>query len=157
MVALADAGVDFVVIGGVAAQIHGSVQLTFDLDVAYRRSDENLARTADVLDALNARLRGAPGDVPFRLDARTLKAGANFTFDTDHGSLDMLGDPAGAPSYERLHGDSVARDIEGRTVRFASLDHLIAMKTAAGRPKDQIAVAELKLLADEIRRRERES
>src|SRR5206468_881849 len=102
MLALADAAVDFVVIGGVAAQIHGSAQLTFDLDVAYARTDANLSKLADVLRSMNARLRGAPPDVPFQLDARTLRAGANFTFVTDHGSVDILGDPAGAPRYDRL-------------------------------------------------------
>jgi hypothetical protein len=155
VLALADAGVDFVVIGGVAAQVHGSAQLTFDLDVAYARSDENLARAADVLNAMHARLRGAPADVAFRLDARTLKAGAKFTFTTEYGSVDMLADPAAAPRYERLRYDSVVRDVDGRTVRFASIDHLIAMKAATGRDKDRRALTELMVLADEIGRRER--
>ena len=156
MLALADAAVDFVVIGGVAAQIHGSAQLTFDLDVAYARTDANLSKLADVLRSMNARLRGAPPDVPFQLDARTLRAGANFTFVTDHGSVDILGDPAGAPRYDRLRADSVVQVVDGRAIRFSSIDHLIAMKVAAGRPKDRNAATELRTLADEISRREAE-
>ena len=157
MLALADANVDFVVIGGVAAQVHGSAQLTFDLDVAYERADGNLIQIVGVLRALHAELRGAPSGLPFRLDARSLKAGSNFTFATDYGSVEILADPAGAPPYNKLRADAETRDVDGRTVRFASIDHLIAMKDATGRAKDKNAAAELRLLADEIRRREAES
>jgi hypothetical protein len=156
MLALTDANVDFVVIGGVAAQVHGSAQLTFDLDVAYVRSEKNLTQMVRVLRSLHAELRGAPPGLPFQLDERSLKAGANFTFATDFGSVDILADPAGAPSYDSLRGDAVSQDVDGRAVRFASIDHLIAMKDAAGRPKDKIAAAELRVLAEEIRRRESE-
>ncbi len=72
------------------------------------------------------------------------------------GSVDILSDPAGAPPYARLRGDALLRDIDGRAVRFASIDHLIAMKDAAGRAKDKIAATELRVLADDIRRREGE-
>jgi hypothetical protein len=109
-----------------------------------------------VLHSTNARLRGAPPDVPFQIDARTLRTGANFTFVTDYGSVDILSDPAGAPPYDRLRADSVVQVVDGRAIRFASIDHLIAMKEAAGRPKDRNAATELRTLADEISRREAE-
>ena len=118
MVALADAHVDFVVIGGVAAQVHGSAQLTFDLDVAYVRSESDLTELVGVLRSLHARLRGAPAELPFQLDERTIKAGANFTFVTDFGSLDILADPAGAPPYDKLRADAVTQDVEGRPIRL---------------------------------------
>jgi hypothetical protein len=102
-------------------------------------------------------LRGAPRDIPFLLDARTLAAGQNFTFATRHGSLDILGDPAGAPPYAKLRSDSEQHDIGGVTIAVCSIDHLIAMKEAAGRPRDKLMASEYKLLADEIRRRESES
>jgi hypothetical protein len=156
LLALADAAVDFVVIGGVAAQAHGAAQLTFDLDVAYERSDDNVSKIVEVLRSLHAQLRGAPPDVPFRLDARTIRAGSNFTFTTDYGSVDILSDPVGAPPYDKLRGDALLRDIEDRAVRFAAIDHLIAMKDATGRGKERIAATELRVLADEIRRREPE-
>jgi len=151
---LAAAGVDFVVIGGVAGGAHGSVYPTYDVDVAYARDDDNLERLAAALRELDARLRGAPPDVPFQLDARSLRAGANFTFETSLGSLDILGFPAGAPSYERLRDAAMVADVEGHPVRFASLDHLISMKEAAGRNKDKLMATEYRTLADEIRRRE---
>jgi hypothetical protein len=152
--ALAEGGVDFVVVGGVAGGAHGSSYPTYDLDVAYGRDDANLDRLAAVLRSLGARLRGAPADVPFVLDTRTLRAGANFTFETELGSFDILGDAAGAPPYERLRGEAKVKRVRGLEIRFASLDHLIAMKEAAGRPKDRLMATEYRLLADELRRRE---
>ena len=148
---LARAGVDFVVIGGVAGGAHGSAFGTFDLDIAYARDDQNLERLAEVLRSLGAKLRGAPPDIPFQLDARTLEAGANFTFTTRFGALDILSDPAGAPPYDRLRANAMEVDVGESRVRFASLDHLIAMKEAAGRPKDKLMATEYRVLSDELR------
>lgn len=150
--ALASGGVDFVVIGGVAGGAHGSSFATFDLDVAYSRAPENLENLTAVLRTLGARLRGAPANVPFLLDARALAHGANFTFFTSLGPVDILGDPAGAPPYERLRAAATVIDVAGHSIRIASLDHLIAMKEAAGRPKDKGMAAEYRLLADELHR-----
>lgn len=149
-------GVGFVVIGGLAGILHGSSYATYDLDIAYARSTENLERLADALREAGATLRGAPKDLPFKLDARTLAAGQNFTFDTKFGKFDILGDPQGAPPYATLAGDSEAKEIEGFTVAICSIDHLIAMKESAGRNKDKLMATEYRVLADEIRRREAE-
>lgn len=150
---LAAHGVDFVVIGGVAGIAHGSSYPTFDLDVAYERSRDNLERLAGALRELGATLRGAPDDVPFLLDAKTLENGANFTFDTSLGPFDILAEPAGAPPYERLRAAAEASRLEGATVWIASIDHLIAMKRASDRTKDRLMLTEYIVLADEIDRR----
>ena len=147
----ARAGIDFVLIGGVAGGAHGSSYATFDIDLAYARDRENLERLAEVLRSLGAVLRRAPADLPFQLDARSLAAGANFTFSTSLGSVDLLSDPAGAPPYDRLKADAVTIDVRGQTVRIASLDHLIAMKEAAGRPKDKLMATEYQKLSDLVR------
>ena len=151
LVAFAEAGVDFVVIGGVAGGAHGSSFGTFDLDLAYARDTENLERIAAVLRRLDARLRGAPPDVPFLLDSESLEAGGNFTFSTSMGSVDLLAYPAGAPPYERLRAAAKVIHVRGHSVRIASLDHLIAMKEAAGRPRDKVMAMEYRALADELR------
>lgn len=143
--------VDFVVVGGLAAAARGSARATFDLDVAYARDDQNLERLAEALHELGAKLRGAPADVPFLLDAETLKRGSNFTFATRHGPLDILGDPAGAPPYRELRAAATPIDFRGITIRVAALDHMIAMKEAAGRPHDKAVAAELRLISDELR------
>jgi hypothetical protein len=144
--------VDFVVIGGLAGMARGSSYPSYDLDVAYARDSENLERLAATLRELGATLRGAPTGLPFQLDATSLSEGANFTFDTRFGPLDILGDPTGAPPYERLREGAGERlRIDGEQVSVASLDHLIAMKEAAGRPKDLLMATEYRVLSDELR------
>ena len=149
-------GVDFVLIGGMAGVAHGSSYPSYDVDVAYARDRQNLERLAAALAELGATPRDAPADLPFLLDARTLAQGANFTFDTSYGALDILSDPAGAPSSAELRRSAGARvEIEGLAILVASLDHLIAMKEAAGRPKDILMASEYRVISDELRARER--
>ena len=144
--------VRFVLIGGVAANLRGSTTITNDLDVCYARDPDNLARLAKALRELHARLRGAPADVPFKLDANALERGDSFTFATDVGSIDVLGHPSGVPGgYEEL--EAAADDVEllgGITIKVAALDDLIRMKRSAGRPKDLVEVEILGALRDEI-------
>jgi hypothetical protein len=149
-------GVDFVVVGGLAGLAHGSSYPTFDLDVAYSREQPNLRRLAGALTEIGVTLRGAPPDLLFHPDAPTLANGANFTFDTEFGSFDVLGDIAGIKSYEELRRYSRVEQIAGVEVRVASLDHLITMKRAANRTKDQLMVLEYVKLADDLRREEKE-
>lgn len=141
-------GVDFVVVGGLAGIAHGSAYNTEDVDVAYERSRENIHRLAEALRELGATLRGAPPDLPFQLDAETLDAGMNFTFDTRYGPLDILGEPAGAPRYGELHAAGSSESLWGVVVRVSSLDHLVAMKEAAGRPRDITMAAEYRTISD---------
>lgn len=131
--------------------MHGSSYPTYDLDLAYARGRENLEKIAEVLRTLNATLRGAPPDVPFLLDALTLEKGANFTFSTSLGDVDLLSDPSGAPPYEQLRAAATPIDIDGHEVYIASLDHLIAMKEAAGRTKDKLMAMEYRVISDELR------
>ncbi len=144
--------VRYVLIGGWAARLLGSPTVTVDIDIAYARDPENLERLAQALRDLGARLRGVDGTLPFRIDARTLAAGANFTFTTDAGDLDILAEPAGAPDYEALERTAQPMDLAGSRILVASIDDLIAMKRAAGRPKDRIELEVLGALREEIER-----
>jgi predicted nucleotidyltransferase len=151
---LVDHGVNFVLIGGMAGIARGSSYPSYDLDIAYARDKGNVKRLVSALEEIGVRLRGAPDDLPFQLDERTIENGANFTFVTPFGDLDVLADVAGVRRYDDLVVGSEEKDIFGLPVRVASLDHLIAMKRAANRPKDRNMVEEYVVLADEIRRRE---
>lgn len=149
-------GVNFVVIGGMAGIARGSSYPSYDLDVAYARDKGNVKRLVAALKEIGVRLRGAPDDLSFQLDERTIENGANFTFITPFGDLDVLADVAGVRRYDDLMTGSEEKDLFGLPVRVASLDHLIAMKRAANRPKDRNMVEEYLVLADEIRRREQD-
>lgn len=152
---LLDSGVRFVVVGGVSGNLHGSTSITNDLDIVYARDSENLGKLVTALRELSATLRGAPPGVPFKLDRRSLRNGLNFTFSTRSGSLDCLGEASGGFTYERLIGNAEAYAVAGMTVRTASLDDLIRMKRAAGRPKDRIEVENLSALREVRDRRQR--
>jgi hypothetical protein len=141
-------GVDFVVVGGLAGSAHGSAYPTFDLDISYARDRANLERLAAALQEMQVSLRGAPADLAFQLDAKTLSNGANFTFNSAFGRFDILGDVEGIRDYESLRDEARIEAIDGVDVRIASIDHLIAMKRIANRPKDRMAVEEYIVIAD---------
>jgi len=154
---LSDAGVEFIVVGGVAAAVHGSARATFDLDVVYRRTPENLERLVLALIPYHPYLRGAPPGLPFRWDATTIRRGLNFTLKTDVGDLDLLGEITGGGGYEALAPSTTlirAFDIE---CRLLNLDRLIEVKRAVGRPKDFEVVAELEIVREQRRQRPTQS
>jgi hypothetical protein len=151
---LKDRDVRFIVIGGFASSIRGSPVITGDLDLCYARDDRNLEAFAAALQELGAKLRGAPPDVPFQLDAQSIKNGDHFTFITSAGRLDCLGTPAGTAGYRDLEAAATDEDVDGLTVRVAGLDDLMRMKRAAGRTKDRVALEWLGALRDELERGE---
>jgi hypothetical protein len=148
--------VRYVVIGGLGARLYGSPSVTNDTDVCYARSPVNLERLAAALRQLHAELREADRDAPFQLDGTTLAAGDHFTLTTDAGNLDILGTPAGVDGFDALERDAKVFRFDGLTVPVASIEDLIRMKRAAGRPKDLIEVEVLGALRDEIVERRRE-
>ena len=153
---LIDHEVRFIVVGGLAAQAHGSPSLTGDLDICYSRDATNLHRLAATLLDLAAIRRGLPADTPKLppLDARALRAGGLFTLTTSAGDFDLLADPDPGFDYHTLLTTAVTTTVAGHPVRVASLDALIAMKRAAGRPKDRIELEILGALREELDRRD---
>ncbi len=149
---LQGAGVEFLVIGGWAAIIHGSARVTLDVDVVYRRNRENLERIVATLTPLEPYLRGAPAGLPFRLDFATLRMGLNFTLTTTLGDIDLLGEVAGGGTYEDLLPHTELRTALGIACRVVTLERLIQLKRAAGRPKDLETIAELQALLEERRK-----
>lgn len=144
--ALVTRGVDFVVIGGIAAVIHGSAQNTFDLDITFASDQANLDLLGDALIELKATLRAGREDVPLVPDGRPLRSVDVLTMNTTLGMFDVLGRPKGAPPYERLRASARRIRLGDFGVLVASIDDLIAMKLAAGRPKDLVAVDEMRTI-----------
>jgi hypothetical protein len=151
--ALAAAAVDFVVIGGVAVVVQASPRFTRDLDICYATNAANLERLGALLVSLEAKLRGVEEDVPFAPDARTLRRAQTLTLSTRDGDLDLLVDPPGSPGYAALRRRADVVDLDGVSVRIASLEDLIAMKRAAGRPQDKIDVESLEVARSRLRSR----
>lgn len=149
--AAAQAGVEFILVGGLAGIAHGSSRFTQDVDLLYRRTEGNLKRVCGALAPLNPYPRGAPAGLPFQWDVRTLAAGLNFTLTTDAGDIDFLGEIAGG-DYDSLLCHTQSISLFNVTCRCLDLETLIRVKRAAGRPKDFEAIAELEQLAEEQRR-----
>jgi hypothetical protein len=149
--ALSRGAVDSILVGGVAAAAHGSARLTQDVDIVYGRSSANLERLAAALAPYKPYLRGAPPGLPFRWSAETLAAGLNFTLTTSVGDIDLLGEIAGGGNFENLLQDTVVLKLFGLEGRCVTLQRLILLKKAAGRPRDLEAIAELEAILEEIR------
>jgi hypothetical protein len=152
---LVDADVQFVVIGGLAAQAHGSPSITADVDVVPSWDRENLGRVEAVLRDIVAVRHGLPPDAPPMppLDVRTLLGGAVFTLNSRFGRIDLLSTPDPGLDFEALRRSAVSMEFLGMRLMIASLDDLIAMKRAAGRPKDRVELEILGALREEIDRR----
>lgn len=140
--------VECVIIGGVAASLHGASLLTRDLDVCYARNPENLKRLASALQSVNAKLRNAPPDIPFILDDETLRRGLNFTFATDVGSLDLLGEVRGVGYYDDMILEAIAYELFGYSFPVIDIEKLIVAKRTAGRGKDLAVLPELEAIRE---------
>jgi hypothetical protein len=149
---LLEARIEFILVGGLAATVHGSARATFDIDVVYARSRSNIERLVATLAPLNPYMRGAPPGLPFRLDARTMERGLNFTLETTLGDLDLLGEVTGGGTYADLLPDTEEIVVFGFSCRCVTLSKLIALKRATGRPKDNEILAELEGLREERQR-----
>ena len=142
--ALHQAGVRHVIIGGFAVNAHGVIRPSKDLDIVPDPDAANLQRLAALLASLDARHVGLgdfrPDEFPFDpTSPEDLAAGANFRLETRLGDLDIMQWVAGIdsePAYEALDDAAIEGELAGIPLRVCGRDHLIAMKRAAGRPRD---------------------
>lgn len=148
-------GVRYVVIGGLAAVLHGSPTVTGDADVFPERSVDNLERLAAALREMNARIRttSEPDGLDFACDAGFLSRMKMVNLTTDFGDFDLSFEPAGFSGYDELAEHAVEVPIGSMKVRVASLADVILSKETANRPKDHATLPILKALQDELEQR----
>lgn len=152
---LASAGVDYILIGGLAVNAHGVIRSTKDVDICPSPDPENLARLAELLRAFEARQLGvgegdfAAEELPFDpMRVADLAEGGNFRLNTPLGVLDLMQWIPGIDSdsaYDVLAADAEIANAFGIEIRVCSLASLRAMKRAAGRPQDLQDLADLAL------------
>jgi hypothetical protein len=145
--------VDYVLVGGLAAVLHGSPTMTNDADIVPAKDNKNLARLALALRDLDARVRaaGEPDGVPFDPHPALLASMAMLNMTTRCGDLDLTFSPTGLGDYDALVANSESFAVAGGRVRVAALADVIRSKTAANRPKDHITLPILRALEEEIR------
>ena|ERR1700733_5639789 len=146
--ALCDAQVEFVVIGGLSANLHGSARVTFDIDVCYSRVTSNLKRLSVALAPFHPRPQGFPAELPFVWDETTLRNSTVLTLQTDLGEIDLLAEVAGLGSWDDVKARSIAVEAFDRKISILDLPSLIQAKRAAGREKDLAALPELESLLE---------
>jgi hypothetical protein len=157
LTALQEAGVRFVLVGGMAAILHGDVGVTIDIDIVPEREPENLDRLAIALRTLRARIRasGEPEGLPFDCSSaffRNLAPDSILNLTTQAGDLDLTFRPSGTEGYADLRRDAVEIEAEdGVRILVASLADVIRSKEAAGREKDRVALPRLRRLLDRTR------
>ena len=146
---LTRAGVRFVVVGGVAATLHGSAQVTFDLDISFDPAPDNRERLAAVLLSWRAYLRGVEPGLPFELDARALAVSHVLTLTTVYGDVDVMDSVAGVGDFGEVYRHSTEMDLDpDLRFRVLDLEALIRAKRAAGRRKDLGQLPELEALLE---------
>lgn len=147
-------GVDWILIGGFAAVIHGSPYVTTDIDVVPAPGEENLRRLSEALREMHARVwtNDVPEGLPFDHSAESLADGRIWNLVTDFGRLDLTFEPSGTRGYDDLIRGSVRLEILGSEVMVASLADVIRSKEAAGRDKDKLVLPVLWRLLEETDR-----
>ena len=145
---LREAGVEFVIIGGVAAIAHGARRNTIDLDIAAPMALENLQKLITAIQDLRPKFRMRPDLPVVTPDNHNLKGIKNLYLNTDIGAIDILGIVEGIGDYAAVRARAVEIDL-GETLGTCpviDLDGLILAKQTANRPKDREALPELAVI-----------
>jgi predicted nucleotidyltransferase len=149
---LSEHKVDFIVVGGVCAVLHGAPMTTFDLDVVHSRSADNLERLLSALGTLNAYYRDRPGQ-RLQPNRSHLASPGHQLLLTRFGPLDVLGTIGNSLSYRDLLSGTVQLQLDDLEVRMLTLESLIDTKRAAGRDKDKAVLSLLNQTLKEQRKR----
>ncbi len=146
--------VRYVVIGGVAAILHGAAHVTTDVDVVPQDARDNLERLSDALNEIHARIRvsGEPDGIPFDHSPESLARVRIWNLQSDLGDLDLTFEPSGTRGYDDLTRDAIVMHLRSGDVPVASLADVIRSKEAADRPRDRAVLPGLRALLSSQRR-----
>lgn len=144
--ALVARGIRFVVVGGVAATVHGSARFTNDLDLCYDAAPDNVDRLIILFTEWRAYLRGVEPGLPFILDARTFRTTPMMALTTTQGAIDLLAEVPGVGDYAAARAQSEPVRIGATEFRALTLEALIASKKAMRRKKDVEQLIELEAI-----------
>jgi len=148
---LNNCAVEYVLVGGVAAVVHGSQLVTGDLDICAPLDAPNLAKIVGALSDLQAKFRMTPDRRPLPTEPDELAGYKNLYLETLLGQLDILSEIAGVGDYAEVAMHSITLDLGGAICRVLDLDTLIKSKKALGRPRDLQAVIELEAIRQHLK------
>ncbi len=134
-----------------AALIHGSSYMTFDLDVLAPFTLCNWERILGALRPFEPRFHNHPSRIPLQGEPEKLTAFRMVLLDTTLGRLDILREIPGGTYDDLLPASEVAEDVYGGPMRVLGLDALIASKAALMREKDKPVVVELRAIRERLR------
>lgn len=147
--ALSHEKVEMIIVGGIAATVHGSSYITNDLDICYKRTKKNYFALVQALTPFNPYLRGPKDEkIPFLFDEKTIENGMNFTLITDAGDIDILGELTGVGNYENLIKSAEKAELYNLEFSVISLDDLINSKRIVNRDKDKVHLDILEALKE---------
>jgi predicted nucleotidyltransferase len=149
---LFDAEIDFVIVGGFGAVLHGSSLLTRDLDVCAVLTPENLEKLRTTFGDLHPTHRLTPQRISFLENPEPGTALKNLYLQTDLGPLDLMSSITGVGDYSRVVAGSIEVELFGHRVRVIGIEDLILAKETLGREKDLLAVKELRAILEKTRR-----
>lgn len=145
----------YVLIGGLAASLHGSPHVTTDVDITPSADRDNLDRLAAALSELDARIRapGEPDGIPFDRSAAMLARVSILNLTTRYGDLDITFVPSGTQGFDDLRRGAISITVRDTHVVVAALADIVRSKEAAGRDKDRLTLPTLRALLERLKPR----
>ena len=144
--------VEFVLIGGFAAVVHGSSLVTQDLDICFLFNEANLSRLLKALRDLHPRHRSFKKTKALEKEASKLLRYKNLYLETDWGRLDLLKETGGLGSYKILLSHTIQINLLGHPCKVLNIEALIQAKEFMKRPKDKETILQLRAIQEKIKK-----
>ena len=150
---LAEADVQFIIVGGMAAVVQGVPVTTFDLDIVHNRHEANTKKLLTLLKTIHAQYRGLPPEKTFELSEAAFLGRGHQLLQTDLGALDVLGAIEDGLEYEDLLAHSIEVKLRGKTIKILTLEKLCDLKSRSANEKDRLVFNLIAKTLEEKRKR----